>query len=80
MQENFDLLRRAGWFDTIKGANAKREMEYQGSTNPLLADKGSTNQWQQVTSVPGQAEPKCPFHQGQKIEPPVKGEGLKKAS
>ena len=80
LQENFDLLRKAGWFDTIKMANAKREIEYQGSTNPVLADKGQKNQWQQVTSVQGQAEPKCPFQNGPKAQAPSKGKGLKKAS
>lgn len=84
LQESFDLLRDAGYFDAVKAANAKREMEYQGSTNALLVDKGAANQWQQVSSVPGQPAPKCPFHHQampqQEVPQPSSGGGMKKAS
>jgi hypothetical protein len=79
-QENFDLLRRADVFGAIKAANAKREMEYQGSTNPLLVDQGGAHQWQQVTSVEGQSAPKCPFHHAPADKLPGPGSDLKKAS
>jgi uncharacterized protein len=59
LQENFELLRKVGLFNSVRQKNADRQMQLQGFTNPFVADLGSSvDQTAQVTSVPRC----CPFH------------------
>lgn len=65
LQSQFDALRDKGRFDVMREAIRERELEFQGTTNPMLADYGEGRQAPQYSGRKVANNWKCPFS-GQK--------------
>ena len=61
LQDQFEGLREKGRFDVIREAIRQRELEFQGSINPMLADYGEGLQAPQYSGRKVGGNWKCPF-------------------
>lgn len=61
LQTQFDNLREKGRFDVMRDSIRDREMAFQGSINPMLADIGKGLQAPQYSGRKVGPEWKCPF-------------------
>lgn len=61
LQAQFDALREKGRFDIMRKAIRERELLFQGSINPMLADYGEGLQAPQYSGRETDGEWKCPF-------------------
>ena len=59
----FEALRANGKFDGMQKVIRRREIELQGSINPVLARYGDASEARQYSGVAVSAGWKCPFHQ-----------------
>lgn len=60
-QSQFDTLRAKGRFGILRNAIRERELRFQGSINPMLADQGEGLQAPQYSGRETGREWKCPF-------------------
>ena len=58
----FEKLRDMGIYQRVKKRIRQRDMELQGSINPVLADYGSDSETKQYSGRVVEQEWKCPFH------------------
>lgn len=61
LQAQFDGLREKGRFDVMRESIRERELRFQGSVNPMLADYGEGLQAPQYSGRKVSKEWKCPF-------------------
>ena len=61
LQGQFDALREKGRFDVMRNAIREREIGFQGSINPMLADYGKGGQASQYSGRNVGRDWKCPF-------------------
>jgi len=61
LHQQFEDLRQSGTLETVKEASRARDMRFQGSTNPLLADHGQSSAALQYSSMPVSGPHECPF-------------------
>ena len=60
--EQFERLRQRDKYDLLKQAIRRRDLAYQGSLNPMLADFGNRSESRQYSGRAVPADWKCPFH------------------
>lgn len=60
--QQFDRLRERGKFEQMKTMIRARDMAYQGSLNPVLANFGDSSEARQYSGRAVPADWKCPFH------------------
>lgn len=58
----FEKLREMGTYQKVKERIRKRDMELQGSINPILRDFGSDSETKQYSGREVESTWKCPFH------------------
>ena len=58
----FDLLRKQGRYQRMQQVIRARDQAKQGSTNPMLADFGTTSEARQYSGRAVPADWQCPFH------------------
>lgn len=58
----FEELRAAGKYDVVRNRIRKRDFEFQGSLNPMLADHGQSSEARQYSGRAVGTDWKCPFH------------------
>lgn len=61
-QHQFDALREKGRFEIMRSAIRDREINFQGSINPMLADYGEGQQAPQYSGRKTEKDWKCPFN------------------
>lgn len=62
LYEQFDVLKAEGKYDAIVSANRKRDLEFQGSLNPMVERHGETWESIQYSGKASSDRWKCPFH------------------
>lgn len=60
--EQFERLRQRDKYDLLKQAIRRRDLDYQGSLNPMLSDFGNRSESRQYSGRAVPADWKCPFH------------------
>lgn len=61
LQAQFDELRKKGRYEIMKKATRDREIKFDGSINPMLADFGQGSQAAQYSGRKVESNWKCPF-------------------
>lgn len=62
LHEQFEFLRQEGRYDRLKSAIIQRDIDMNGSANPMLAVHGSTSEARQYSGRHIEGEWRCPFH------------------
>ncbi|HLU81419.1 MAG TPA: guanitoxin biosynthesis heme-dependent pre-guanitoxin N-hydroxylase GntA [Flavobacteriaceae bacterium] len=63
LHEQFEKLREMGVYHKVRDRIRKRDLELQGSINPMLKDFGEESEAKQYSGRKVGKEWKCPFHQ-----------------
>lgn len=63
----FEDLRAGGKYTTVRNQIRRRDIQLQGSLNPMLADHGEASEARQYSGRAVSAEWKCPFHPARKV-------------
>lgn len=58
----FEDLRRRGKYTTVRNQIRRRDLQLQGSLNPMLTDHGEASEARQYSGRAVPAQWKCPFH------------------
>ena len=66
--DQFENLRTSGKYAGMQKVIRNRDIELQGSINPVLAQFGDSSEARQYSGVPVDADWKCPFH---RVDDPV---------
>ena len=66
----FEVLRQEGRYETLRDRIRQRDIQLQGSINPMLKDHGEASEAIQYSGRAVEGEWRCPFAHGQ--EPSVK--------
>ena len=61
LHSQFEGLRSRGKFETMKKAIRKRELNFQGSINPMLSDYGDASEARQYSGRVVEKDWRCPF-------------------
>ncbi|HLT80804.1 MAG TPA: guanitoxin biosynthesis heme-dependent pre-guanitoxin N-hydroxylase GntA [Cyclobacteriaceae bacterium] len=59
--QEFEKLRKANRYETMKRAVRKRDMTYSGSVNPMLGDFGNASETRQYSGIHYKSDWKCPL-------------------
>lgn len=60
--QQFEDLRASNSLEAVKHASRARDMQFQGSINPMLSDHGERSAALQYSSMPVTSPSQCPYH------------------